>query len=189
MKRVIPLHEPAFNGDQYFIQGNSPVVVLEGRFDPDQYWLDLGGETLLFRQLWLPLPPKTVAPVDAAKVTPKRLKRKLQPPPECLQPYIVEKGVEQYPLPIDKWQIPSKSMGRRIQQAEYPCFERNEHGDVYALRYVGEGFARHDNENLRAWVNRNCVGRVILNSTQVIFEKADDSLFALVSGNFSKFSQ
>ena len=184
MKTVIKLEEPAFSGDHYFCFGSQNVVVLEGRYDPRQMWLPFDGRSVLFRHAE---PPKRREEHDPKKLTPKRINRKLAPPQHCMQPYFPEEGVEQYVLPIEKWQVPSKSLGKKIAKAGFPCFERDENGEVYRARHIASnGGARHDNIPLREWINRNCVGRVVLDGL-CYFERADDQLFALVSGNFAKY--
>ncbi len=188
MKKSVKLKTPEFTGDNYYCFGPQKVVVLDGRYDARQLWLLFDDEAVFYRHLPVDEPDeKRTAPhsdPSFKNTLAKGLKRKLQPPQHCQQPYFPEEGVHQYILPIDKWQVPSKSLARKISKAGYPCFERDEEGEVYRLRHHS-GMANASNQPLREWLNRNCAGRVIVDGT-VVFERADDALFALVSGNFSK---
>lgn len=181
----IPLNAPEFPGDGYHTVAGDNFVVLEGRYDPDQYWFAFDGTILLFRHK-----EKETTPDIVHKPVPLgRIKRKLSPPNECQQPYIPIKGVEQYVLPVEKWQFPSANLSAKIRVAEYPCFERDEDDHVYVMRLASNpGLTQsiRSNEKVREWLAKNCTGRVLLDRVAT-FEKADDAIFAAVSGIFSKY--
>lgn len=185
--KTVDLAPPAFPGDAYHFYGSARICILEGRYDPDQLWLTFGDEAVFFRHTEPdPEPIPHDARACALRITPKRIARKLSPPTDCLQPYRPRKGVEQYVLPIEKWQVPSKSLAKKIRANDYPVFERDEEGRVYELRYTAPlTGSLHSSVDVREWINRNCTGRVCLD-TLAVFEKGDDALFAMVSGNFSK---
>jgi hypothetical protein len=184
MNHPIELEQPAFDGDTYYCVGGNPVR-LKTRHDVRQLWFKFDDRPILFRSH--EPEPAVMHPHNIPDAIRKRIKRKLVPMESMLQPYLVEEGVEQYPLPMERWQITSKSMTKKIKRNNYPCFERDETGEVLRLSYRGNGDARNDNAPLREWITRNCVGRVILDGASAIFEREDYSILALVSGNFSKF--
>lgn len=180
MKIPVKIHRPKGDTDEYFVVGGD-VVVLESRHDPRQLWLEFMGP-VLFRA------EQNETFVQTGKLSNKRLKKnKITPDHIYLRPYEPIRGVEQHILPFEKWQTPSRSLSRSLADAEFPAFDRDEEGNIYRLRYVGMPVVNlRAHEPMRDWVRANCVGRVLLDLITV-FEKHDDAILAMMTGNFSKY--
>lgn len=160
-------------------------------------WMMTTNDVLLLRkkypaeQLWLPFIKAMFAVyIEPKNQVPKKRKlpnvdRKITLSGEDQMIYIPVEGVHQMVLTFNEAQIPSAKMFQTLRQRDFPAFQRDMHGQVYATQYsrsIGEG--NNANYDLKKWIKNNCRGRVGIKGS-VVFEEREDYLLAILSGLFS----
>lgn len=159
------------DGNERWAVSNRNVVVLYDTYSPDQLWLPCVDVIFKIKQ-----------PKEKAKIGNKpKVDRKLTPfcPHTVLNP--LERDVHQMILPFSECQVPSKAVFANLVNTDFPAFERDENGLIYATRLMN--ITQGD---IKKWVKENCFGRVAIKNVAV-FERREDFILAIVSGFFYDF--
>ena len=147
---------------------------------------NIGNTIILFdsfddRQLWLPfinginIKLKETIPVKKSSDDKRKIKILMEKkyasiPYYCTFLYYYEKGVEQYVLPFNHWNIFSISHWQRITDAGHPTWDRL-NGELLSFRY--------NNKDILDFLKDNCIGRFYLkNNNRVFFQRMQDYIIA-----------
>lgn len=143
-------------------------MVLRRWYDPDQLWFPfMQGAIFLIRD-------EAEVKREHRPVPPAKLERKTyaRMDPGAQHPYVYEKDVPQYVLPFTEFKRLSNKHFKRINLADFPTWERDEHGEPFRVWILERPYDPIE------WCTENFDGRFHCSRQLITCEKEIDALRA-----------
>lgn len=142
-------------------------VVLNGSYDPDQYWFDFMKGAVIRAPI---VSTTSAAPISRAKPRDTKWARV---PDECKQLYVYEKGIEQHVLPFPDHRKVSNTQYGRLHRSNFLTWERSTSGTLCWILFHPQRRAE-----VEKWSEQNCTRRFHIKADSAVYESKRDACLA-----------